>query len=1110
MTPTVPAPDTSVDDALAGLASSVPDEADAPDTEAVALESLVQAEIAEPPKDESAALLADLAANAPQDAPAPDEIGAALDSLAEVETGAPEDSGVDDTLADLAAAAPDEAPVSDDVGAALDSLAKVEATVPIDNSTGDALAGLAAAAPEETPEPDDIGAALDSLADVEVQAPVPDATDDTLEGLADAAPEDIPETDNLDAALDSLVSVGIETPLDDGGDDVLADLANAQPDDPPQADDMTLALDSLETSGAQKEPAETDLEDLLGVDDADVSDDLDDLLGLGEDVAAPSEPPENVPSAPEIGDVEAEPDDLDDLLGDLDAPDSAETVVTDPICDFSEADLEEPALDPLGEDKTPIASEPDDLDDLLGDLGEIKPDESAGQDTETTEDGEADDLDDLLGDLDDLDAPESVTPAVEPLSGSEAEEESADDLDDLLGDLSEPGSSDVEDAQADDFDDLLADPKDSVDEAAQTAVPDSVSETEESPTDDLDDLLGDLGEPDAPEVSTSDGDEAPVDDLDNLLGDLSVPANPEPAASAVDLDDLLSDTPADGANDDAKPTGEPEFAFGLMTGARPDAERLNRKRFRIALMGDFSGRAARGQLETGDALATREAILLDPDTVEEVIARFGTSLVLLIGKDGSGVEVKLGEPDDLHPDELYENVPILSDLQGLRAQLANGTTAGNAAQRLKSWGETYGTPVSRPKSRSGGNAIPANLKLSEFQQLIGDTGAELSTASPVEDMIAQIVGPHVRAVTDADTVAMQEAVDKALSSAMRLILHHPEFQSIEAQWRSLDLIARSIEVDDTLEVMLYDVSAEEIGADLAAAEDLTQSGIVRLLTEAPLDPESGRGGYSAIIGLYTFEETPPHAELLGRIGRVAAHVDAPFLAALSPTFMETAKEDRHPLVTTAWDTLRAMPEAGYLGLAAPRFLLRRPYGAKSEPIYEFDFEEFTMEAGLRGMLWANPVVLVAILLAKSYKENGTHMGLGSIMSLGDIPFHFVTDQYGDQVALPCTERNLTLDKVEKVMARGVMPVVSIKGRDEIRLASFQSLAGGDILGPWSDVPPPPPSPPMPAPELAADAGAGDDDDLGLDDLLAGFDDAATPDADPGDVDADLAALLEDL
>jgi len=160
------------------------------------------------------------------------------------------------------------------------------------------------------------------------------------------------------------------------------------------------------------------------------------------------------------------------------------------------------------------------------------------------------------------------------------------------------------------------------------------------------------------------------------------------------------------------------------------------------------------------------------------------------------------------------------------------------------------------------------------------------------------------------------------------------------------------------------------------------------------------------------------------------------------------------------------------------------------------------------------VVLVAILLAKSFRQNGTSMGLGSIMSLGGIPFYFVNDRYGDQVALPCTERNLTLDKVEQANGRGIMSVVSIKGRDEIRLASFNSLAGAEILGPWSGIEAPPPSPPKPKPAAAAPETVDSDDSSGndsdLDDLLAGFGDDLDLGGDDDDTDADLAALLADL
>ena len=573
-----------------------------------------------------------------------------------------------------------------------------------------------------------------------------------------------------------------------------------------------------------------------------------------------------------------------------------------------------------------------------------------------------------------------------------------------------------------------------------------------------------------------------------------------------------------------KPDLTADFSFGTLDAPRPEATKPGR--FRIALMGDFSGRSAKGEVEIGADLASRRPIKLDVDTIDKVIAGFATTLILPIGKKGAGIEVELNSVDDLHPDELFEKVEMFEGLVSLKRRLSSGATAKGTVTELREWGRENGRKVTPPAKKSAGNSVPADRKLSDFAKLIGGKSTRKAEASSADDLIARIVGPYIVSVPDADNVAMQAAVDEALSGAMRLVLHHPEFQSVEAQWRMLDLITRSVETDSKLDLILYDISAEELAADLSAQDDLAESGFYELLAEGTPD---GRGPFSAICGLYTFEETPPHAELLGRIGKIAAHVNAPFFAAITPTFLEVAKDDRHPLVASAWDALRAMPEAGHVGLLSPRFLLRRPYGAKSEPIYEFEFEEFTPHEGLGGMLWANPVALVAILLAQSFRKNGMAMGLGSVMSLGEIPFHYVKDQYGDQVALPCTERNLTQAKTQVAVGRGLMPVISVKGRDEVRLGSFQSLAGDTVLGPWAGVP-------MPAPnaEDVPQSAGGDDDDSSVassDDsataamdedmaaLLAGFEDdsgggddatTSTESADEEEMDPELAALLAGL
>lgn len=929
-------------------------------------------------------------------------------------------------------------------------------------------------------------AALESLrALTPVDTAEQDNSAEVLAGLKTNAPPDTPTGESTDSVLADLASQPVAEDTDeDTKDATLAGLRSAPPD---EAEPDTSTRDTLAalSANALEEAEVTDstgaaLDSLADVDLPDaVEDTTDDLLA---DLAAnapdtavgPDATANALDSLTELEIPDAVDDATDDLLADL----AAAMPETTPEVGATTEDL----LADLSGNLPEPADQPDTIADALDSLADV---DFPEVDTDTT--------DDLLADLAAVD-PDAVSlpdTAVDALKGVDdvtgnVEKVDGDDLDDLAG------LGDSDDA---DLGDLLADVGDSEDAG-------------------LDDLLGGLG----------DGGDGDPDDLladagadaesgpDDLLGDLG-------GGGDDDLDDLLGglddgDAASDSADQDATKAGESEFSFGQISADRPEPEQLSRKRFRLAILGDFAGRAARGQIETGDALAARKPILLDPDTAEDVIEGFSTDLVLPVGNDGAGVAVKLGGLDDLHPDELYEKVGLFGELVGLRGQLASGATAENAARQLREWGEKHGQHVAPTSVRSSGNTVPADCKLSDFQKLIGDSDATLTQASPLDELMARIVGPHIRTIPDGDAMAMQGAVDEALSAAMRLVLHHPEFQSVEAQWRSIDLIARSVETDDTLDVMLYDVSAEEIAADLATSDDLAQSGFARLLTEEPLDEENGRGGYSALIGLYTFEETPPHAELLGRIARLAAHVDAPFFTAITPTFLDTPKAERHALVATAWDTLRAMPEAGHLGLVSPRFLLRRPYGAKSEPIYEFEFEEFTMAEGLKGMLWANPAVLVAILLARSFRENGASMSLGSIMSLGEMPYHFVNDRYGDQVALPCTERNLTLDKIEVAVTRGFMSVASIKGRNEIRLTSFGSLAGGEILGPWTGTPPPKPSPPKPEPATVEseklDSEGGSGDDMDLDDLLAGFADDPDQGGDDSDTDAELAALLDDL
>jgi type VI secretion system protein ImpC len=591
--------------------------------------------------------------------------------------------------------------------------------------------------------------------------------------------------------------------------------------------------------------------------------------------------------------------------------------------------------------------------------------------------------------------------------------------------------------------------------------------------------------------------------------------------------------------------------LGSLQSTLPPRPASSKDVFRLAVLGDFSGRASSGQLATGSDLASRKPLVVDVDNLDDVVARLKIKLTLPIGADGGAVEVPISSMDDFHPDQLYDNVELFSSLAGLRQRLKTNSTFAKAAQEVQSWLGTKveaDEPPPRPKARS--STIPVGGKLSDFARLIGQPTAK-EAETPINELLKQVVGPHVVPAKDPKQDKLLATIDQAISQSMRSLLHHPDFQSLEATWRGLEFLVRRLETGANFRIVAYDISAEEFAADLSNTTDLQETGLYSLLVEQPA-ADAQAGPLSAIVTNYLFEQTPPHAELLGRMSRLCAAAQAPLLAAIGTDVLKKLKpEEIHPLVLDSWSSLKSMQEAGYLGLSVPRFMLRNPYGERTDPIDRFDFEEFTPQEGLRGMLYASGSVLAGLLLGQTFLQGGMKkMNLGSILTADDMPYYFYEDADGDQVALPCTERLLTIDTAAHVTKQGFMPVIAIKGKPEVRLGSIQSLAGKPLAGPWAPItitssaapaaaapapaaakpaaaepekpapapaaaaPPPPEPAAAPAPAAAEAAPAADTNvDNELDALLASLDSPAPAESAGGgeaELDPDLAALLADL
>ncbi len=302
--------------------------------------------------------------------------------------------------------------------------------------------------------------------------------------------------------------------------------------------------------------------------------------------------------------------------------------------------------------------------------------------------------------------------------------------------------------------------------------------------------------------------------------------------------------------------------------------------------------------------------------------------------------------------------------------------------------------------------------------------------------------------------AMVAALDAKLTAQINLILHHPEFQKLEGAWRGLHYLVNNTETDEMLKIRVLNISKAELGKTLKKFKGTAwdQSPLFKKMYEEEYGQFGGEP-YGCLVGDYHFDQSPPDVELLGEMAKVSAAAHAPFIAGASPSVMQMDSwqelanpRDLTKIFTTpdyaAWRSLRESEDARYLGLAMPRFLSRLPYGAKTNPVEDFDFEEDTGAADHSRYTWANSAYAMAVNINRSFKMYGWCSRIRGIESGGSVeglPAHtFPTDDGG--VDMKCPTEIAISDRREAELAKnGFMPLIHRKNSDFAAFIGAQSL-----------------------------------------------------------------------
>ena len=302
--------------------------------------------------------------------------------------------------------------------------------------------------------------------------------------------------------------------------------------------------------------------------------------------------------------------------------------------------------------------------------------------------------------------------------------------------------------------------------------------------------------------------------------------------------------------------------------------------------------------------------------------------------------------------------------------------------------------------------------------------------------------------------AMIAAIDAKLTEQINLIIHHEDFQALESAWRGLHYLVNNTETDEMLKIKFFNISKKELGRTLKKFRGTAwdQSPVFKKVYEEEYGQFGGEP-FGLLVGDYYFDHSPMDTQLLGDMAQIAAGAHAPFIAgaAASVMQMESWNELANPRDLTkifqtpeyaAWRSLRESEDARYLGLAMPRFLARLPYGAKTEPVDAFAFEEDTTGAESEKYTWCNASYAMATNITRAFKLYGWTTRIRGVESGGAVeglPTHtFPTDDGG--VAMKCPTEIAISDRREAELAKnGFMPLIHKKNSDFAAFIGAQSL-----------------------------------------------------------------------
>ena len=272
-------------------------------------------------------------------------------------------------------------------------------------------------------------------------------------------------------------------------------------------------------------------------------------------------------------------------------------------------------------------------------------------------------------------------------------------------------------------------------------------------------------------------------------------------------------------------------------------------------------------------------------------------------------------------------------------------------------------------------------------------------------------------------------IDEKINAQLNALLHHHNFQRLEASWRGLSFL---LEQQENIIIRLLHLSLNELERDLSGSLDFDNTQLFRHIYSAELDQA---GGEPFGLLLLDYQVNPLDSVdwimILQQLAYIASYAFVPIIAGVTANFFGLndytelhCDMDLDRLFIQEnylrWQRLRQLEEARFLYLALPQVLYRPPYqGGRRFLSNAFFYEIISQHSDY---LWGSPIYYLATMVSQVFTHHGWFTELNQARL--NLP-HLKASLYAEVTHhLPRLE--LAIDEVgnHQLSDQGFLPIIS--------------------------------------------------------------------------------------